>query len=210
MIVRLVLTLAAVACTSSGGKAIDSSTSLLATDSLLTTPASPPPPTRASTTPEKTPAAASKGVSATEAVRPPTPAHSYSRISLERKPCFGTCPVYVVRIDQSGQVDFSGRANVRHVGDATARISSEEFARIEAAVIAARLDALPTSFNAREAACGQYATDHAVVVFSATTTTGQTRTLRHDLGCMGAPRALGELYQLVDSIANTAQWIGQS
>lgn len=140
--------------------------------------------------------------------RPQQP--TLSSVTLERKPCYGTCPVYLVRVDHTGQVDFTGRANVRQSGNAASRISSDAFARIETAVVAARLDSLPSSYSAGTAACGVYRTDFPTVVLSATSSAGRTQTLRHDLGCSAAPRSLRDLYQLIDSVANTNQWIGPS
>ena len=43
-------------------------------------------------------------------------------VTLERTPCFGTCPVYTVAISRSGEVTFDGKRHVAHTGQATATI----------------------------------------------------------------------------------------
>ena len=51
---------------------------------------------------------ATPGPSAAGPAGQPT-ADSAARITLERGPCFGTCPVYSVTLDGSGAVLFEGR-----------------------------------------------------------------------------------------------------
>ena len=130
-------------------------------------------------------------------------------ITLERQACFGGCPVYRVHIDGSGRVDFVGRAHVRHQGQASATISAEGMRQLEAAVLAANLQSLSTSYTMDDAACGPFATDMPTVLLTVSQA-GRTQTIKHDYGCSGAPRALRGLYRLIDSVANTNQWIGQS
>ena len=43
-------------------------------------------------------------------------------VTLERTPCFGTCPVYQVSIMRSGAVRFLGKQHVTRQGEAMAEI----------------------------------------------------------------------------------------
>lgn len=150
-----------------------------------------------------------KSANAREATATDTRGPTISSVTLERRPCLGTCPVYRVSIDSEGQVDFTGRAHVRHEGAASSRISRDAFARIEAGVVAARIATLPSEYTPGEPNCGKYFPDLPVVVLSVTSAR-RTQTIRHDYGCAGAPRSLRDLHQLIDSVANTSQWTGQS
>src|SRR4051812_48338248 len=46
-------------------------------------------------------------------------------ISMERTPCYGTCPVYTILVSGDGAVSFDGRTHVLKTGKATARISGD-------------------------------------------------------------------------------------
>src|SRR4030081_2844013 len=48
-------------------------------------------------------------------------------ITLERGPCFGTCPIYKVTIASDGAVAFEGRNFVKTKGTATGQIKPEDF-----------------------------------------------------------------------------------
>lgn len=130
-------------------------------------------------------------------------------VSLERQACFGRCPVYVVRIDRGGRVEFEGRANVRQQGTATGQVSREAFARLEAAILAAGVQSLASNYTMDARACGTYAADLPTVIMGVTID-GRTRTIRQDYGCSGAPRTLRALHRLIDSVANTGRWTGVS
>ena len=138
-----------------------------------------------------------------------SPVHTVSTVTLERQACYGTCPVYRVQIDSTGHVAFEGRAHVRHQGEASAQMSDESFSVIEAAVLKSGLESLSSDYTRGNPACGSHATDMPSVVLSVTVA-GRTRSIRHDYGCSGAPRALRGLYRLIDSVANTGRWTGQS
>ena len=44
-------------------------------------------------------------------------------MSLERGPCFGTCPVYKVTIERTGAVRFEGKRFVADTGVSTGTVS---------------------------------------------------------------------------------------
>src|SRR4051812_16205110 len=41
---------------------------------------------------------------------------TFSTVTFERTPCFGTCPVYRVNVNGNGEVKFEGIRNVDSVG----------------------------------------------------------------------------------------------
>jgi uncharacterized protein DUF6438 len=128
-------------------------------------------------------------------------------VTLERTPCFGTCPVYLVTATSSGAVRFEGKSHVSHPGSAVGQIPK------------ARLDSLLTELEAAGyfdfeeqyapgfPACGNAATDLPTVTTSVRLH-GRTKRIVHDRGCTGAPQALSRLEERIDEVLNTAQWIG--
>lgn len=128
-------------------------------------------------------------------------------VTLERMPCFGTCPVYQVSISGSGLVRFVGKQHTAQEGEAVARIPA---ARVDS--LLRELDRggyfeLADSYVMGSPACGQYATDSPTVITSVASD-GQRKTIRHDYGCSAAPRELSRLERLVDDVAGTARWVG--
>ncbi len=128
-------------------------------------------------------------------------------VRLERQPCFGTCPVYVVNVDSAGHVRFDGRAHVQTTGTVTADISPEDFRRMADRLVASGVMSFDSTYVAGAPECGAYATDMPIVTLSVVVD-GTTKQIRHDYGCTGAPRALRGLHAMVDSVANISRWVG--
>ena len=51
---------------------------------------------------------------------------SAAAVTLERKPCFGGCPVYRISASPEGVVSYEGQAGVRRLGAASKRIKPEQ------------------------------------------------------------------------------------
>ena len=51
-------------------------------------------------------------------------------IALERTPCFGTCPVYIVTLRRDGRVCYEGQAWVPRIGVFQGRIRERTFDRL--------------------------------------------------------------------------------
>ena len=128
-------------------------------------------------------------------------------VTLERTPCFGTCPVYQVAISRSGAVRFVGKNHVTQQGEATAEIPAARVDSLLRELEAGGYFEFADAYVMDSPACGQYATDSPTVITSATTG-GRTKTIRHDYGCNAAPPELGRLERLIDETAGTSRWIG--
>lgn len=46
--------------------------------------------------------------------------------SIRKSPCYGTCPVYEMKIYSDGKVEYEGKRNVERIGKYTATISKEQ------------------------------------------------------------------------------------
>ncbi len=142
----------------------------------------------------------------------PTPAAGaaadVSAVTLERRPCFGTCPVYAVAISPDGTVRYTGKHNVAHKGEATAAIPAARVDSLVAELEAGGYFGFADDYVMDSPACGRYATDSPTVVTSVTRD-GRTKTIRHDYGCFEAPRTLAQLERRIDEVAGTSRWTGR-
>jgi hypothetical protein len=129
-------------------------------------------------------------------------------VTLERTPCFGTCPVYTLAISRSGEVTFTGKHHVVQAGQATATIPPERVDSLLAELEAAGYFEIADAYVMNSPACGMYATDSPTVITSATRD-GETKTVRHDRGCSAAPPELSQLEQRIDEVAGTGRWVGR-
>jgi hypothetical protein len=129
-------------------------------------------------------------------------------VTLERTPCFGTCPVYQVAISRSGAVRFVGKQHVARQGEATAEIPAARVDSLLEALESGGYFGFADEYVMGAQACGQYATDSPTVITSATAG-GRTKRIRHDYGCFAAPRELVRLERLIDEAAETSRWVGR-
>jgi hypothetical protein len=126
-------------------------------------------------------------------------------VTLERGPCFGTCPVYRVSLAGDGRVEFVGTRFVSREGTVTSRVAPERVDRLVRSLGASGYFALADDYVSDAPACGRYATDAPTVVISVRTA-ARDKTVRHDHGCVGAPAELTRMEQLIDSVAGTTRW----
>ncbi len=128
--------------------------------------------------------------------------------TLERTPCFGTCPVYEVSIFRDGTVKFVGKQHVRQQGAATASISPGAVDSLVADLESAGYFDFAGDYVMDAPGCGPYATDSPTVTTSLSAG-GRTKRIRHDYGCSGAPPELRPLEQRIDEVAGTSRWTGR-
>ena len=129
-------------------------------------------------------------------------------ITLERTPCFGTCPVYQVSLARSGAVRFVGRQHVTTPGTAAAEIPAARVDSLLGALDRAGYFDFADAYVRDAPACGRYATDSPTVITSVIAG-GRSKTIRHDYGCHGAPRELAKLERMIDDVAGTDRWTGR-
>lgn len=127
-------------------------------------------------------------------------------ISLERTPCFGTCPVYTITVSPSGQVTFEGRAHVRLLGAATAEIPKPRVDSLLVELERAGYFRFAGRYAVSEPACGRYVTDLPSVISTASLR-GRTKRIQHDHGCGGAPGALAVLEKRIDEVLGSDRWV---
>lgn len=131
-----------------------------------------------------------------------------TRVTMERLPCFGTCPVYIVDLTGDGAVTFTGERFVDSVGTYTAAIDAGAFAALVQELVAQGFFDFADRYTHDTRECGSYHTDAPGAVLTVRTE-GRSKRVVHDYGCGGAPAALRELHERVDSVAGVQRWIGR-
>jgi len=129
-------------------------------------------------------------------------------VSLERRPCFGTCPIYTVTIAGSGAVRFEGRRFVTDSGTFTGAIPRPRVDSLLAELEAAGYFDLADRYAMGAAGCDRYATDLPTVI-TEVHLGGRAKRVEHDHGCAGAPSVLDSLEHRIDQVAGVARWVGR-
>ena len=122
-------------------------------------------------------------------------------ITMERTPCFGSCPVYRLDVDGTGKVVYEGRGFVKERGRKEATVRAEDVQALAREIEAAGFYTLRDSYPPD-------ATDNASVITSVTID-GKTKRVEHDLSSRSAPASLKALYQRIDEVAGSKQWVGE-
>ena len=130
----------------------------------------------------------------------PPPSSDATRISLERGPCFGTCPIYKVEIKGDGSVTYTGERFVKITGEQHAQISREEVSALVAKFEKADFFSLKDEYTAPVTDLPTYTLS---VSFS-----GRNKTVTDYGGRMAdMPAVVTELENEVDRVAGTDQWV---
>jgi hypothetical protein len=123
-------------------------------------------------------------------------------ITMERTPCFGSCPVYRLELAGNGKVAYDGRGFVKERGQREATVPAADVQalakEIESAGYFTFRDHYPPN-----------ATDNPSVITSVTID-GRTKRIEHNLSARSAPAALEALYLRIDEVAGSKQWVGES
>lgn len=59
-------------------------------------------------------------------VTPKSTKNQHPIIEIERTPCFGKCPVYILKIYENGNIDYNGVKNVARKGKETIQLNSKQ------------------------------------------------------------------------------------
>jgi len=129
-------------------------------------------------------------------------------ITLERTPCFGTCPSYKLTIYDDGKVEYEGRDFVKLKRKAEGQITKaqleeliREFERID-------YQNLADDYTLGSKNCPHGWTDNPTAVTSLNWK-DKKKTIRHYHGCRGSDvlDQLTALEDKIDQVVNTKRWI---
>jgi len=122
------------------------------------------------------------------------------KITLQRTPCYGSCPVYRVTVFGTGEVEYFGEAHVAKAGAHGWRISRRRLDRLAAAFQRARYFRLEDGYTSREFA------DAPGCLTSIEYEDGRSKSIDHYHGDPTAPDALTELEDEIDRIVGVERY----
>jgi hypothetical protein len=128
-----------------------------------------------------------------------------TKITLERTPCFGTCPVYTLTIHRSGQVEFQGKDHVRQKGSETGRISTEDFARLVRKIDEIKFFDLKDRYDGKNPDGSGVTVTDLPTRKTSVTRGNRTKTVEN---YFRGPKGLKELEDLIDEVTKAADWVG--
>ena len=140
--------------------------------------------------------------------RPAPDTGAAASVSLERRPCFGACPVYTVMVDGSGAVRFEGRRFVADSGTSTGSIPKARVDSLLVELESAGYFGIADRYGMGQAGCARYATDLPTVV-TQVRFHGRVKRVEHDHGCADAPGILDSLEHRIDEVAGVSRWVGR-
>lgn len=121
-------------------------------------------------------------------------------VTLERQPCFGTCPVYILSIFEDSTVIYLG---INHVAVPGVQVSHIEPSEVEWLVQEMELSGY---FGWNDEYTQMLVTDQPYVITSITTDDESKRIVRYD-GDPNAPIGLVRFENRIDRVTNSNQWI---
>jgi signal transduction histidine kinase len=124
-------------------------------------------------------------------------------ITLERTPCFGSCPSYKLTIRGDGSVVYQGQSNVAVEGRHEAAISQEKVQELLAEFERVDYYSFKNEYHDPFASITDFPT-----TITSLTLDGRRKTVRHYHGDMSAPGELTALEFKIDEITNSEQWVG--
>jgi len=129
-------------------------------------------------------------------------------VTLERAPCFGSCPVYRVWVSADGTVGYEGKAHVRQLGRANGKIGTDQVQALLEELDRAGYTSLAASYTPGQPTCGRSSTDSPSAVMTVRLH-GKSRRVEHYYGCASAPGSLIAMEQTIDRMLNSSQWTGR-
>ncbi|MBF0478744.1 MAG: hypothetical protein HQL26_04615 [Candidatus Omnitrophica bacterium] len=127
-----------------------------------------------------------------------------TKIILERRGCFGTCPAYKLTIYPDGKINFLGKEYVKAMGPHVKRISSDKLALIWRELENTKFFDLDGKYDCEDV------TDQATTI-TTVIKDGSIKQIVHYQGCMSANKkelsALTKLEDKIDKLAGIDDWL---
>ena len=127
-------------------------------------------------------------------------ASKVKKITLQRTPCDGPCPVYGLTVLGTGEVSYSGRAHVHKTGTHEWKISGKRLQRLAEAFKIARYSRMEDRYTDREFGGAP------VCLTSIEYEDGSSKSVEHYHGDPAAPDALTELEDEIDRILGVERY----
>ncbi len=148
-------------------------------------------------------------------------------IRLERKGCYGQCPMYILDIQPDGSVKFEGKGYTKTIGAVESKIGHDQLKELISAIRKNDFFAFRDTYETGVDGCPRTATDMPTVILSVRLD-NREKTILHYHGCLELsepqlvepgkvaraenlqpfPRKLTTLEDRIDEIVSTKQWTG--
>ena len=148
-------------------------------------------------------------------------------IRMERKGCYGQCPVYDLNIQQNGDVTFEGKGYTTTIGTVESKVTQEQLQELISEIRNNDFFAFRNAYETGADSCPTTVTDMPTVILTVRLD-GREKTVSHYHGCLESselqpaepgmvhraeklhpfPRKLTTLEDRVDEIVMTKRWIG--
>ncbi|MDT0498459.1 DUF6438 domain-containing protein [Algiphilus sp. W345] len=128
-------------------------------------------------------------------------------IRMQRGPCFGKCPEYIVVLGTDGLVRYKGIHSVGTLGMQEKEVSTGRVAGLKHAVARLGIMQLAPSYKPGDKTCERYDTDMPTVELQVVGPGGGIKRITHDLGCQDAPNVLHTFEKMIDEAAEIGEWV---
>lgn len=125
----------------------------------------------------------------------------FNTITLERTPCYGTCPVYRIEIDSDGTVRYEGDINVKMTGHHEWTIPHERVEKLEEALQKYRFFDIEENLNAG------VVTDMSSCVTTVHMSDGRQRTIENTYGTDRFPPSLYKFENSIDRLSGALRYV---
>ena len=123
-------------------------------------------------------------------------------IRLQRTPCYGECPAYLMTVKADGKVSFFGQNHVEKMGQTEDKIGVDKIKQLIEEFKKADFFNLEDNYTSENCA-----TDNPTVR-TTLFINGKTKKIEHDTGCE-APKELTALEDKIDEIVGSEKWVGE-
>ena len=148
-------------------------------------------------------------------------------IRMERKGCYGQCPMYILDIQSNGHVIFDGKGYTKTMGTVDAKLTQDQLQQLVSTIRENDFFTFNNSYATDADGCPSIATDMPTVILTVRLD-GSEKTVSHYHGCLEIseprpsdpekvaraeklqpyPRKLTTLEDRIDEIVATKHWIG--
>ena len=148
-------------------------------------------------------------------------------IRMERKGCYGRCPMYILDIQPNGTVRFEGKGYTKTIGTFESKLTRDQLQQLISTIRENDFFTFNNSYATGADGCPTTATDMPTVILSVSLDRSE-KTVSHYHGCLEIserqpsdpgkvaraeklqpyPRKLTTLEDRIDEIVSTKQWIG--
>lgn len=122
-------------------------------------------------------------------------------VTLERTPCFGTCPAYTVQLFANGDVSYYGAHFVKDTGAATGHATTSSILELQNTCQSSGFFTMNSIYD-------DVGVTDCPWMYTTVTLNGTTKLIRDYACASSAPAALRSYEKLIDSLLNTKQWVG--